>query len=178
MTTYLCTCGTSAAKDLKPRINPDWITAQGGIEPAAQALHRGFGNYRMDDDAALKRQLSAEIHSLARMGVSATDRAVLYSSETPEGQIERVAASAEQLQATTHKTWPGGLRWLKPGQHTRDRYLVSVEDWRLLVWCIVDHDEYEALLQRDRSGKPAASVLDQRRGRYEPFVRMDLYESG
>lgn len=43
MTTYLCTCGTSAAKNLggpgKPRFNADWVEANGGIEAAtAQVL--------------------------------------------------------------------------------------------------------------------------------------------
>lgn len=382
MTTYLCTCGTSAAKNLDQRISPEWVAAQGGVSSAAATLHRSFGSYRIDDPAALTRQLSAEVHSLARMGVSATDRVILFSSETDEGRacaealviylgqqlpgidcraevidglqvrdarafrsrgvinftqkvlaeidawgagqcilnptggfkslvpytvligmikgvqaryifeqsstlidlplmplefarapleplrplierierdsaiptadfeqalsyqqrqtlgplfetegrdttlspvgllvweemrsprhltpylsrraiddliavraiegarpddfIERVAANPEQLEAATHEAWADGLRWLKPGQHTRDRYLVSVEDGRLLVWRILDHGEYDVLIDQARSGngprggKPAAAILEQRRQRYEPFIRLDLYES-
>lgn len=375
MSNYLCTSGTSAAKTLDQRISADWVLAQGGPEAAARALYLSFAGYRMDDDQALRRHLSAEIHSLARLGTSAADRVLLYSSETPEGHtcaeavalylreqlpgidvcvelvqglqvsnaadfrrqgvlnftrhvlgeidqwgaqqcvlnptggfkslvpyavligmikhvparyifeqssevidlpmmplefahtrleplrpllerierdsaiprgdyeqaldyaqrqtlgslfeplddhitlspvglliweqmhsqrqltpflsrravedllavrrledarpdsfIERVAAHPEQLEAATHERWPDGLRWLKPGQHTRDRYLVSVADWRLLVWRITDHDEYSRLLDQARGGNPAATILTQRRQRYQPFTRMELYE--
>ncbi|MDS4031989.1 MAG: putative CRISPR-associated protein [Candidatus Contendobacter sp.] len=87
MTVYLCTCGTSAAKNLPSRFNAVWVERCGGIEPATTAVHDSFQVYSMDDDVALKNHLSAEIHSLARMGLSASDTVVLFSSETPDGQV-------------------------------------------------------------------------------------------
>lgn len=90
MTTYLCTCGTSAAKNLlgpgKPRFNADWVEAKGGVAPAATAVFESFRDFSMDDDGALRAKLSAEVHSLARMPVDANDEVVLFSSETPDGQ--------------------------------------------------------------------------------------------
>jgi putative CRISPR-associated protein (TIGR02619 family) len=378
MTTYLCTCGTSAAKNL-PRedgFGPAWVERQGGIDAAARRLRETFAAYSMADDQALRRNLSAEVHSLARMGLAATDTVVLYSSETPDGQacahavagylatqcpgvqckvtvidglqvqdasafrirgvlnftqavlreidangpaqcvlnptggfkslvpytvligmirgvpakyifeqstaliplpvmpvefareriepirplleriqaesaiprtdldvalpyaerealaslfedlgdghvslspvgflvweelarpsalvpylsrramddlqavrkiegckpddyLARVAHSREQLDRGRHEPWSNALSWLKPGPHTRDRYLVSVEGWRLLVWRMTDHAEYDTLLARARKGDVGAAIAAERRNQYEPFVRMDLYE--
>lgn len=89
MTIYLCTCGTSAAKNLPRESHFDaaWVEAHGGIESATTVVHASFQTYSMDDEAALKRYLSAEIHSLARMGLNASDTVVLFSSETPDGQV-------------------------------------------------------------------------------------------
>jgi hypothetical protein len=62
-----------------------------------------------------------------------------------------------------------------PGPHIRDRYLVSVEGWRLLVWRIADHyGEYEGQLHDRTLGDRIAA---ERRAQYEPFVRMELYEN-
>ncbi len=379
MTIYLCTCGTSAAKNLpsESRFDAGWVEQHGGIEPATAVVYDSFQGYGMDDDMALKNHLSAEIHSLARMGLNATDTVVLFSSETPDGQvcagalkryleqarpglfcrikvipglqvtdaqrfrtngvlnftkevlrvidasgpgycvlnptggfkslvpytvligmikgvpakyifeqssaliplpampvefartriepirplleriqqesaiprtdldaalpfaeraaldplfedqgneqvslspvgfliweelerpsalvpflsrralddlleartvkdckpddyIQRVARAREQLEAGKHESWSHELFWLKPGQHTRDRYLVSVEGWRLLVWRIVDHGEYDTMLDQNRKGDAGARLVAERRSQYEPFVRMELYES-
>ncbi|HYN78849.1 MAG TPA: putative CRISPR-associated protein [Lamprocystis sp. (in: g-proteobacteria)] len=378
MTVYLCTCGTSAAKNL-PRedgFGPAWVDRQGGVDPAARRLRETFAAYRMDDDQALRRNLSAEVHSLARMGLTATDTVVLYSSETPDGQacaqavagyleiqrpgvqckvqvidglqvqdadafrirgvlnftqavlreidangpgqcvlnptggfkslvpytvligmirgvpakyifeqstaliplpvmpvefareriepirplleriqaetaipraalddalpfaerealaplfedqgdgqvslspvgfliweelerpsalvtylsrralddlqtvrkiegckpidyLARIAQNREQLDRSRHEPWGNGLFWVKPGAHTRDRYLLSIEGWRLLVWRMTDHDEYDTLLDRARKGDIGSGIVAERRSHYEPFVRMDLYE--
>ena len=88
MPVYLCTCGTSAAKKLPrdPRFNAAWVTEQGGIEAAAEVIYHTFATARIDDEMALKRDLSAEIHSLARMGINDKDTVVLFSSETADGQ--------------------------------------------------------------------------------------------
>jgi putative CRISPR-associated protein (TIGR02619 family) len=94
----------------------------------------------------------------------------------PDDYIARVARSREQLEAGKHEPWSQGLFWLKPGQHTRDRYLVSVESWRLLVWRIVDHTEYDATLDQNRKGDAGMRLLAERRTQYAPFVRMELYE--
>ena len=378
MTTYLCTCGTSAAKNL-PReegFGPAWVERQGGIAPAARRLLETFAIHSMEDDQALRRNLSAEVHSLARMELARTDTVILYSSETPDGQacaqavadyletqrpgvqckvvviaglqvqdadtfrtrgvlnftqavlreidangagqcvlnptggfkslvpytvligmikavpakyifeqstaliplpvmpvefareriepirplleriqaetaipradleavlpyaerealaplfedqgegqvslspvgfliweelarpsalvpylsrralddlptvrkiegckpddyLARVARNREQLDRGRHEPWSHGLFWLKPGPHTRDRYLASVEGWRLLVWRLTDHEEYDTLLDRARKGDVGAAIVAERRNHYEPFVRMDLYE--
>ena len=378
MTTYLCTCGTSAAKNLprEPRFDAAWVGANGGLDAATDIVFASFRSYAMHDEKALKRNLSAEIHSLARMGVGGRDSVVLFSSETPDGQVcaraldryltgehpglrcrvevvsglqvvdaaafrtagvlnftkavlheidangaaqcilnptggfkslvpyavligmikgvpakyifeqssalislpvmpvdfareriepvrplleriqsetvipkadldavlsfaegeflsplfeeigegqvtlspvgfliweelerpsvlvpylsrralddlisvrgiegtkpveylTRVASDSEQLERGRHEVWTQGLFWLKPGQHTRDRYLVSVEAWRLLVWRILDHGEYDKMLDQARKSDVGVRVASERRDRYEPFVRMDLYE--
>lgn len=95
----------------------------------------------------------------------------------PEDYLPRVARSSQLLDLGKHESWGGGLFWVKPGQHTRDRYLVSVEGWRLLVWRIVDHDEYDDLLTQNRKSDAGARILADRRSQYEPFVRMELYEA-
>ena len=379
MPIYLCTCGTSAAKKLprEPRFDAAWVAQQGGVEAAAASLYETFRAYPMDDETALKRDLSAEIHSLSRMGLNANDTVVLFSSETPDGQacagavkryleaarpgvrcrvtvvaglqvtdaqafrsagvlnftkevlkeiqmngapqcilnptggfkslvpytvligmlkgvpakyifeqssaliplpmmpvefarsrleplrplleriqsesaiprvdldkalpsfeeravleplfedqgqgqvsfspvgfliweelerptalvpylsrraiddlvkirategtapddyITRVSRSPEQLTIGKHDSWSHGLFWLKRGEHTRDRYLISVEGWRLLVWRIVDHREYDDLLTQNRKTDTGARVVAERRAQYAPFIRMDLYE--
>jgi putative CRISPR-associated protein (TIGR02619 family) len=379
MTVFLCTTGTSAAKNLrddsgKPLLNGRWVAEQGGVEAAAERILQSFAGFGKDDDTALQRRLSAEIHSLARMGVAADDRVILFSSETAEGEacaravrlylqeqrpgleckvevvpglqvdnardfrtrgvmeftrrvlrwiagygaeqcvlnptggfkslvpyavligmlkgvaaryifeqssalidlprlpvefaagrlapwqdlidrverdsylperefeaavpyeeraaldplferegdavtlspvgllileeirmprglvpfvsrraiddlghlantegckpldfLNRVARSREQLERASHDRLSNGLCWLKPGDHTRDRYLVSVEGWRLLVWRMVDHDEYDDLQQQDRCGDLGARFVADRRSRYEPFFRLDTY---
>lgn len=378
MTVYLCTCGTSAAKNLPkpPPFNAAWVENQGGIKAAARLIFESFERYRMNDEDALTRQLSAEIHSLARMQVGAGDRVVLFSSETGDGQacalavkaylereipnidcamqvvdglqvrdaqrfrtqgvvnfvklalreidgqgaaqcvfnptggfkslvaytvllgmikgvearyifeqsselialpsfpvefarerlaplqllieqieresfidraeweravpfedrrtyaslfeqvdnaitlspvgflvleelrqpsalvpflsrkaiddltkvraiegckplafLARVAKDRPQLDSARHEGFGLGLFWLKPGSHTRDRYLVSVEGWRLLVWRIVDHDEYDDMLERHRKTEQGRRIMDDRRSVYEPFFRMDIHET-
>ncbi|MBB1126673.1 putative CRISPR-associated protein [Thiospirillum jenense] len=96
----------------------------------------------------------------------------------PIEYLLRVSRSSEQLKNGKHENWNHGLFWLKPGQHTRDRYLASIEHGRLLVWRIVDHDEYDNLLDLNRgSNSVATRLIADRRAQYEPFVRMELYES-
>jgi putative CRISPR-associated protein (TIGR02619 family) len=85
MKTYLCTTGTSAAKR-QARFDEKWVNENGGIAGAAKLLHATFRDFRMDDEGALHKELSAEIHSLARMPVEADDRVILFASETADGQ--------------------------------------------------------------------------------------------
>lgn len=82
----------------------------------------------------------------------------------------------EHLEAGRHEPWSQGLLWLKPGEHTRDRYLVSVEGWRLLVRRMVEHKAYDKLLTENRQRDAGARVVADRSARYAPFVRMELYE--
>jgi putative CRISPR-associated protein (TIGR02619 family) len=82
--------------------------------------------------------------------------------------LERVARSGAALAQAEHKNARHGLRWLKPGD-TTDRYLVSVEDWRLLVWRAIREDQ-------EGPNYPNTITVDpeRERGRYAPFTRMEL----
>ena len=90
--TFICSTGTSAAKllvddsgrRLPPGMLREWVTQQGGSENAARRMLATFQDFRPVGDA-LTEKLSAEIHSLARMGLEAKDRVLLLSSDTPEG---------------------------------------------------------------------------------------------
>ena len=86
MVTYLCTVGTSAAKAIGTRISDDWVREKGGVAAAAEAIYQTLAHGDMQNEDHLKKVLSAEIHSLARMPLAAGDRVVLYASETPDGQ--------------------------------------------------------------------------------------------
>nr|WP_238718471.1 putative CRISPR-associated protein [Petrachloros mirabilis] len=61
-----------------------------------------------------------------------------------------------------------GLYWLKPGR-TTDRYLVSTEDWRLLVWRVIREDQ----VGKDYSTKIKVDPAKER-NEYAPFMRMDF----
>ena len=62
-----------------------WVNDQGGFQNAANVLYA-----RVSDTAptgeALKKTLSAEVHSLVRLGVNNNDRVILLSSETTDGK--------------------------------------------------------------------------------------------
>ncbi len=81
--------------------------------------------------------------------------------------LMQVSKSEEALRQKEHINVRQGLRWLKPGR-TTDRYLVSVEGWRLLVWRVI---------REDQEGKEYASNIEvnpeRDRPRYLPFIRMD-----
>ena len=82
--------------------------------------------------------------------------------------LARAASDRGQFKLEEHLNAGKGLRWLKPGR-TTDRYLVSVDDWRMLVWRAVREDEVGSdYLQR--------VIVDpvNDRGRYEPFTRMEF----
>lgn len=81
--------------------------------------------------------------------------------------LERMT-DLQMLEQHQHINAGNGLRWLKPGR-TTDRYLVSVEDWRLLVWRAIREDEIG-------SDYPQQVVIDPQRdrSRYSPFTRMEF----
>lgn len=83
--------------------------------------------------------------------------------------LERVARSDDALIAAEHINAGNGMRWLKPGR-TTDRYLVSIEEWRLLVWRAVREDE-------EGADYPTRIRVDPRRerDRFAPFTRMELH---
>lgn len=95
------------------------------------------------------------------------------SGVNPRGYLERVAGSAGKLASDGHLNAGDGLFWLKPGD-TTDRYLVSVEDdWKLLVWEMHDHGEYEVLLKNNQLGRTAREA---RSRKYAPFFRLDFVD--
>jgi hypothetical protein len=83
--------------------------------------------------------------------------------------LDRVARSEKELELAEHVNVGNGMRWLKPGR-TTDRYLVSIEGWRLLVWRAVREDEVG-------TDYPHRVKIEPRRdrNRYAPFTRMELH---
>ncbi len=84
--------------------------------------------------------------------------------------LERMAQSQDARRLAEHVNVGDGLRWLKPGR-TTDRYLVSVEGWRLLVWRTIREDEVGPHY-------PQKVTVDSQRERrqYSPFTRMEFVE--
>jgi hypothetical protein len=81
--------------------------------------------------------------------------------------LARVAKSREAFKQAEHVNTGNGMRWLKPG-NTTDRYLVSVEGWRMLVWRAIREDEVG-------NDYPTRVVVDPtERSRYGPFTRMEI----
>jgi putative CRISPR-associated protein (TIGR02619 family) len=83
--------------------------------------------------------------------------------------LQRCAASSAAFEKARHASIGEGFSWLKPG-NTTDRYLVTVEDWKLLVWKAVDHAEYEDLAKNTK----LASGLLRSRSSHGPFFRLDV----
>lgn len=83
--------------------------------------------------------------------------------------LSRVASSKDALGQSKHINVGNGLYWLKPGR-TTDRYLVSVEGWRMLVW---------RAIREDQEGPKYASkvtINPAERRSYSPFMRMDFVD--
>jgi putative CRISPR-associated protein (TIGR02619 family) len=83
--------------------------------------------------------------------------------------LQRCASNPSALKTAQHANIGNGFSWLKPG-NTTDRYLVTIENWKLLVWKAVDHAEYEALSKLD------TSELLRRRSSHGPFFRLDYVQ--
>jgi putative CRISPR-associated protein (TIGR02619 family) len=84
--TIVCSVGTSAARGVCPPANlAAWVQGQGGVEQAATALFTRFKDTKPEGEA-LQSTLSAEIHSLVRIGVSPADRVIFLASDTSDGQ--------------------------------------------------------------------------------------------
>lgn len=82
--------------------------------------------------------------------------------------LSRVAASRDAFNQAEHINTGNGLRWLKPGR-TTDRYLVSIEGWRMLVWRAIREDQEG----RDYPTKIIVNHSTER-SRYSPFMRMEF----
>ena len=84
--TIVCSVGTSAAKGICPPPQlAEWVAEQGGVEAATPAIYDHFADVPPEGEA-LDKTLSAEIHSLVRIGVNTTDRVILLASQTDDGQ--------------------------------------------------------------------------------------------
>lgn len=86
----------------------------------------------------------------------------------PIRYLLRVAADRNAFNASLHGNAGQGFSWLKPGS-TSDRYLVSIEEDRMLVWEAVDHQDYEQMSNRSSVG---GACLANRRA-YVPFLRLE-----
>lgn len=84
--TIICSVGTSASKKLgiHPKQLEAWVREQLSIESASKTMFDSFCNFEPSDDNLIS-QLSAEIHSLVRIGIDKSDRVLLFSSETLDG---------------------------------------------------------------------------------------------
>lgn len=96
------------------------------------------------------------------------DNLMLLDDCDPFRYLSRVATSKEALKVATHINNGNGLYWLKPGR-TTDRYLVSIEGWRLLVWRAIREDQEGADYPNTIKINP-----DEERKNYSPFMRMDF----
>jgi putative CRISPR-associated protein (TIGR02619 family) len=103
MTLYLCNVGTSASqavlrepafrtahlagKENISRLDKDLVAHLGGPDDAFAAMAPYFLSYDFRTDADLRQRLSAEVHSLVRLGLNAADLVVLFYSDTPDGEV-------------------------------------------------------------------------------------------
>lgn len=107
--TIVCSVGTSAAKGVcSPANLASWVQDQGGVDQAAATLFARFADI-LPEGEALQSTLSAEIHSLVRIGVSPADRVIFLASDTPDGEA-CAHASARYLE----KHFPGILVEVHP----------------------------------------------------------------
>lgn len=91
----------------------------------------------------------------------------------PIRYLTRIGKDRVKLNEDLHGNAGEGVSWLKPG-NTTDRYLVSVEDeWKLLIWEMHEHEEYD---QRSKLSNLGKTVKAQRKQKYAPFFRMDIVD--
>ncbi len=110
--TIICSTGTSSAKLLLKELQEQnsgefislksWISQQDSIDIAAEKIAQTFVCFSFNDEANLTAKLSAEIHSLVRIGLDATDRVVLIASGTDDGYCCALAVQKYLL-----KYWQG-----------------------------------------------------------------------
>ncbi|WP_341531081.1 hypothetical protein [Nostoc sp. UHCC 0302] len=95
------------------------------------------------------------------------DNIVKLDNCDPFRYLSKVSASTAAFESDKHINVGNGLYWLKPGR-TTDRYLVSVEGWRMLVWRAIREDQ-EGF---DYPTKVKVNPDSERRA-YSPFMRVD-----
>lgn len=84
--------------------------------------------------------------------------------------LSRVARDKGAFQQAEPINIGNELRWLKPGR-TTDRYLVSVEGWRMLVWQAIHEDQEGPNYPNKIKVNPNTE-----RSSYAPFVRMEFID--
>ncbi|MCC5900275.1 MAG: putative CRISPR-associated protein [Phormidium sp. BM_Day4_Bin.17] len=102
--TIVCSVGTSAARNLGIRPNDlaNWVESKSSLELAATEMFESFQNFEPTEESHLTQNLSAEIHSLVRIGINSSDRVLLFASETPDGHCCALA-----VQTYLQHYWPG-----------------------------------------------------------------------
>lgn len=112
---------------------------------------------------------SACVPFLSRQAMSdCFDNLAQLKNRDPIQFLNRMAQSEQLREEHVHYRINGGLRWLKPGGHTVDRYLISIEGWKMLVWRVIREDQEG----KDYSQKVKVDVVGDR-DRYAPFFRME-----
>lgn len=88
----------------------------------------------------------------------------------PLERIQYFAANWATIKDTSKNHYEiEGRHWLKPGR-TADRYLVSVDGWKFLVWRVISEGD----IGPDYAKK--IKVKDSDRQSYYPFMRMEFVE--
>lgn len=84
--TIICSVGTSAARNLglRPADLTNWVKQQQSVEDSAEKVFQTFRDVSPSGEN-LKNKLSAEIHSLVRIGITHKDRIILLASSTDDG---------------------------------------------------------------------------------------------
>ncbi|MFM7370137.1 MAG: hypothetical protein ACKO2Z_20575, partial [Sphaerospermopsis kisseleviana] len=72
------------ALGLKPKDLTDWVKKQNSVDDAAEQVFSTFREITPEGEN-LKDTLSAEIHSLVRIGITHNDRIILLASSTDDG---------------------------------------------------------------------------------------------
>jgi putative CRISPR-associated protein (TIGR02619 family) len=140
--TIICSTGTSAAKGIcLPAQLAQWVAQQGSVEGAARAIFAQFADLRPEGEA-LQKTLSAEVHSLIRIGITKDDRVLLLSSATEDGHACALAVSRY-----LEKQFPGILTEVRQveGLQVRDAELfrrVGVVDF--VRYCLKAINDYGA----------------------------------
>jgi putative CRISPR-associated protein (TIGR02619 family) len=108
--TIICSVGTSAAKklDVHPSKLEDWVSQRSTVERAAQEMFNSFSGLTPSDEN-LTKNLSAEIHSLVRIGIDDSDHIFLFASETPDGHCCALA-----VKHYLEKYWSGIIVEVEP----------------------------------------------------------------
>jgi CRISPR-associated protein (Cas_APE2256) len=96
------------------------------------------------------------------------DNLALLATRDPYEYLGRMAANWDFKSPDVHVNNGNGTYWLKPGR-TTDRYLVSIEGWKLLVWRAVREDQVGTDYPTKVTANPPAD-----RTRLGPFSRMEF----
>lgn len=139
------------------------------LEPLVEVLGEevtisGVGELFLDE----LRAPSALVPFLSRKAWDDCQGLSQLATRDPYEYLGRMAASWSHAAPETHINNGNGTYWLKPGR-TPDRYLVSVEGWKLLVWRAVSEGQVGPDYPTKVTVDPVAD-----RSRLGPFTRMEF----